>query len=1027
MALRLAKQLKLQISILLVLLLVAPGLNGALAQSAATVQSLVGSGDAHFRSAKFKLAGQDYRRAWLALPKSAAASDRRAILIRIAQVSLQLRAYRDVVGLLKKNWRYFGDKGDLTDTDRAHYILMTASGELGDHTGQVHHARAMVKRYTKRVGPDHPGTLDALLNLGTALVRADKASEGRRMLTSAFDAIAGQDVKRYQARLNMTAVSLNNSGHLDVADGLFLRLIKSLEEQKPGRRLGMTYYNYGVLKRDQRDLDGTVTYHKKAIDLLEQVDGPAAVTTISAIAGLGNGYIVLGRPTTGVRVMERAFKLAMKTHGDNNNDTWIIANNLANGLREIGRYKSAHDLDKRAYEWRRKALGPADVNTQVSQKNLALDLVWLNKADDAYALFEALYQSNKKRLGSGHPTTLDAEQGMTLAVLAGANAAGGAKQRLAKLDAKAISRLDRATANLMSGLASKRGKRKLSLRLDRQAFAASEKELGPYNTTTLLMMRNVARAQGTLAPKTALKTYADLNDRMLRWSRWEISAAGGPELADQIRTVADGMIKDIAFFARVNRAAAPLLAQVMMDWKGIGVAEGALLRRVSANPPSVDVGNLATRIQMLRAKIARASISRRSSAGADPVERKLVLAEARMAKLLAPYRRISQAGSVGARDVSKALKPGEVLLDYLIIKVPDESGKTYTVGARADGEGQKKIRHLYVLVMSDKGIVRVKDLGPYGPIEKLLEQTDFSRDKTAPFKLFKMLLVPVLRDLDRTGRIFIVPDGSLYLVPFDGLEDANGRPVVDRYDVRVLRNARAIVRIAAARTKKQQMKRRLLLVGDPEYGPGPLWTPLPGTAREIETIDLMANAARYQTTKLSTAAASEEAVRAAARNSSIVHLATHGFFFPKSSGQPDGLWRAGIGLAKASSASLKGKPIDNDGIAWAAEIVDWPLAQAELVVLSACSTAQGDRSYVDGLRGMPTALAVAGAKRSILALWPVLDRGAASFMVQFYSYVFGENSSYEAAFRKTKLDAIAGKIVGAEDPSVWRAFVLITN
>ena len=65
-------------------------------------------------------------------------------------------------------------------------------------------------------------------------------------------------------------------------------------------------------------------------------------------------------------------------------------------------------------------------------------------------------------------------------------------------------------------------------------------------------------------------------------------------------------------------------------------------------------------------------------------------------------------------------------------------------------------------------------------------------------------------------------------------------------------------------------------------------------------------------------------------------------------------------------------------------------------MLSACETARGQETFVGGLRGLPTAINIAGAKRSLLTLWPVDDAGTAEFMVAFYSYLSAGKTYPEA-------------------------------
>ena len=111
----------------------------------------------------------------------------------------------------------------------------------------------------------------------------------------------------------------------------------------------------------------------------------------------------------------------------------------------------------------------------------------------------------------------------------------------------------------------------------------------------------------------------------------------------------------------------------------------------------------------------------------------------------------------------------------------------------------------------------------------------------------------------------------------------------------------------------------------------------------------------------------------------------------------------------------------------AAQMMTLNLEGTELVVLSACDTARGTASYAEGLAGLPSALAVAGARRSLLALWPVTDTGAAAFMRRFYEHLATPPQSYEAALRAAKLDAISGTLPLPNNPPDWKTFVMMRN
>ena len=127
---------------------------------------------------------------------------------------------------------------------------------------------------------------------------------------------------------------------------------------------------------------------------------------------------------------------------------------------------------------------------------------------------------------------------------------------------------------------------------------------------------------------------------------------------------------------------------------------------------------------------------------------------------------------------------------------------------------------------------------------------------------------------------------------------------------------------------------------------------------------------------------------------------------------------AGVTLAGANRA-LRGE--DGDGILYAIEAQDLNLEGTELVVLSACETAQGQIDYGEGVYGLVRALRTAGAQNVLVTLRPVGDRPARDFMARFYSYWLAQTESDPAlALQETQRDFIR------HDPGHdWTPFVLI--
>jgi len=295
-------------------------------------------------------------------------------------------------------------------------------------------------------------------------------------------------------------------------------------------------------------------------------------------------------------------------------------------------------------------------------------------------------------------------------------------------------------------------------------------------------------------------------------------------------------------------------------------------------------------------------------------------------------------------------------------------------------------------------------------------------------KLYKRLIAPLEPSLKDVATLYVVPDGQLFAVPFPLLQDDAGVLIEDRYTLRMLTRAEALYGINSI--QKMPHGGIAVLAGGLDYRNGKEVgaEPLPGTRSEIDDIAKVLSRNETQVEMMTGDEASEPALHKRVESATIVHLATHGSYESEDNGGAagiDALWQSGVILSRSGDRRTM-KRDDDDGRLYAFEVMDWDLSNIGLFVLSACETGRGQETFVGGLRGLPTAIGIAGAKRSLLTLWPVEDLGTSRFMVRFYEkLVAGE--TYPEALRKTRRDAINGEIEGAKDPSVWAAFVLFEN
>ena len=139
---------------------------------------------------------------------------------------------------------------------------------------------------------------------------------------------------------------------------------------------------------------------------------------------------------------------------------------------------------------------------------------------------------------------------------------------------------------------------------------------------------------------------------------------------------------------------------------------------------------------------------------------------------------------------------------------------------------------------------------------------------------------------------------------------------------------------------------------------------LPGSETEAKAI-----ASFFKTQALTGNQATKVEIVRQIPKARLIHIASHGLLSDiKQLGVP-----GAIALA----------PSDEDnGFLTAGEIYDMKL-NAELVVLSACSTGQG-KITGDGVVGLSRCLIAAGVKSAIVSLWSVNDFSTALLMVKFY-------------------------------------------
>jgi CHAT domain-containing protein len=218
------------------------------------------------------------------------------------------------------------------------------------------------------------------------------------------------------------------------------------------------------------------------------------------------------------------------------------------------------------------------------------------------------------------------------------------------------------------------------------------------------------------------------------------------------------------------------------------------------------------------------------------------------------------------------------------------------------------------------------------------------------------------------------------------------------------------------------------------------WKQLPASEREGQKVAKLLSTGLISGTSATTKALQRH------QGPRVLHVATHGFFVAdqetkptepmraiqegspllRSLRQEDPQLRSGLVFAGANQPDVDPK---DDGYLTAAEAVNLNLKGTELVVLSACSTGQGEVRTGEGVYGLQRSLTVAGARSTLLSLWKVDDAATAEFMSRYYQRLkAGEGRSDALAavqeeFRSGKVQSANG--VNWKEPYYWAAWQLV--
>lgn len=407
--------------------------------------------------------------------------------------------------------------------------------------------------------------------------------------------------------------------------------------------------------------------------------------------------------------------------------------------------------------------------------------------------------------------------------------------------------------------------------------------------------------------------------------------------------------------------------------------------------------------------------------------------------------------------VQSKLADDEVAIEYTVIP---------TVSDWSDKESVDACYGAYIITKNCTKPELIK-LCDRDTLDNIITNFDFDPARISDFydddRVYSMVFAPLEKFLGKATTIIYSPSGAINSINIGALSDLTNRRLNERYKFRM------VLTTAEIGDSIEFTPQNLVLYGGIDYDTSPEkmasiaskyslsnsepallatrgeldrgnWSYLPGSLSEIMAIKGLAQSF-LSTTTFSGENATEESLKAYSfEPSSILHLATHGFYIRNQEQwdatpflnnkksvirKDDNLIRSGLLLSGANNiwtGKFNSIPDSEDGILTSSEISYLNLENVGLLVLSACESGRGYVDPVEGVYGLSRAFKMAGVGSILMSLWKVPDEPTSLLMESFYRHLIIDKKSTIDSLTMAQRELISR---GYTSPYYWAPFVIL--
>lgn len=272
-------------------------------------------------------------------------------------------------------------------------------------------------------------------------------------------------------------------------------------------------------------------------------------------------------------------------------------------------------------------------------------------------------------------------------------------------------------------------------------------------------------------------------------------------------------------------------------------------------------------------------------------------------------------------------------------------------------------------------------------------------------QLYDWLIKPAIAnpEFPKKGTLVFIVDSTLQGIPFAVLHNGN-QYLVEKYSLAV----NLVSKLPNPKPLKIN-ESNVLLAGISKKAPSfpEDLKPLPDVQKELDGIQKIVFHQRLDNGQFTKKKFKKEINT---NPFQILHIATHGNFSSNREQTFIYAWKKTIKLKELEQIIKYREESDSQPI--------------ELLVLSACETAKGDRRAALGIAGVALK---ANTRSTLASLWNVSDKSTSKLMQQFYKNLEQQNMNKAEALRQAQISFLKEQDSLDSHPYYWSAFILAGN